>query len=392
MNRCMKTTLLIAAVYCMAVGSRESIAAEEAAPKIVSMAFGWPFLEPAAMQPRGGTTEGTEVTLAPAPSEAWQALQAPELTPQEKDRRAILALAGDFRVSFQFTETMGFEPQYTPPRPYFSWGTEQVRVLENSERFVSLQHTLVMYFAAPPAGATEDGAAAEAEPAEPQTMLVKHWRQDWSYEDRELHVYRGNSRWQRALLSEPQVAGAWTQAVFQVDDSPRYEVLGRWEHDGGVSRWNSDDAWRPLPRREFAVRKDYNVLAGTHAITITPHGWVHAQDNRKLAVGDKGAEPVCLAIETGINRYERIVAPDVSTPADAYWAQTGAYWSAVRAAWADVFATRDTFLVRKQVDGTRLFEEHFGYAAQFEEGARYDPEAGREHARATIEKFVTESE
>jgi hypothetical protein len=345
------------------------------APRRTSKAFAWPFLPPEQTEPRGGTTQGSDVVLAQGPHASWQALQDPELTAQERDRRAILALAGSYRVSFQFVETLGLAADYAPPRPYFSWGTEHVHVLEATGDFVSLQHTLVMYFAG------EDGTIEGP-------LVTKHWRQDWKYEDRDLHVYRGDRRWQRETLSADEVRGQWTQAVFQVDDSPRYEALGRWDHSGGLSRWTSGDAWRPLPRREFSARDDYNVLGGVHVITITPQGWVHEQHNRKLVVGDDPAAARCIAAETGFDRYERIVEPDVKTAAEAYFEATGDYWREVRSAWADVLRERDAFRLQSRVDGALLFEEHFGYAAALEEGAAYDAADARRHARSTIAKFL----
>jgi hypothetical protein len=69
-----------------------------------------------------------------------------------------------------------------------------------------------------------------------------------------------------------------------VDDSPRYAARGRWQHAAGVSTWISDETWRPLPRREFSVRKDYDVLVGTNRHTITPTGWVQEENNVKLAL------------------------------------------------------------------------------------------------------------
>jgi len=72
-------------------------------------------------------------------------------------------MAGNFRTSFQFTETAGFTDAYTPPRPYFSWGTEQVAVIEDTEEFISLQHTLVMYF--------QDESGEVTGP-----LVMKHWR------------------------------------------------------------------------------------------------------------------------------------------------------------------------------------------------------------------------
>ena len=68
--------------------------------------------------------------------------------------------------------------------------------------------------------------------------------------------------------------GAWSQTVYQVDDSPRYGSLGRWVHSDEASIWEGGDAWRPLPRREHSVRSDYQVLAGRNRHTILPTGWV----------------------------------------------------------------------------------------------------------------------
>src|SRR5262245_35910541 len=55
--------------------------------------FAWPFREGAGVAPRGGTTQGTAVELQTEPGPEWRALQAPGLSPRERDRRAILAMA-----------------------------------------------------------------------------------------------------------------------------------------------------------------------------------------------------------------------------------------------------------------------------------------------------------
>ena len=345
---------------------------EKAAPNVLP--FAWPFVEAEKMGSRGGTTQGSEVTLATEASEGWKKLQEEGLSTKERDRRAILALAGSYRVSFQFVETMGFAEDYSPPQTYFSWATEHVHVLEDRENFVSLQHTLVMYFK------TKEGKIEGP-------MVMKHWRQDWWWEDAELHTYRGDRTWKREKRDPDSVKGTWTQAVYQVDDSPRYEVVGRWNHEEGVSRWESEDCWRPLPRREFSVRDDYNVLAGRHAITITPTGWVHAQDNRKLVVGS-GEAPRSIASETGINRYERITEPQLAGGADKYWSKTGKYWGEVRSAWKDVFGREDTFRLKPSDEEKKLYQIHFGYAAELENGAEYDEKAAKEHAQKTIARFL----
>ena len=93
--------------------------------------------------------------------------------------------------------------------------------------FISLQHILVMRM-----------VGEEGEPMEP--MVVKHWRQDWRYEYRELYTYRGFNAWERDRRGRAEVQGAWTQSVFQVDDTPRYQATGRWEHYANYSSWHSD--------------------------------------------------------------------------------------------------------------------------------------------------------
>lgn len=336
--------------------------------------FAWPFTEDSEMRPRGGTTTGVPVTLAQPPSPAWQRLTSEALSGFERDRQAILAMAGAYRTTFDFIETLGFTPDYQPARPYQSWGTEYVYVVADERDFISLQHILVMTFAA------EDGA-----PSEP--VVVKHWRQDWRYEDRDLHVYTGNATWERRRLSAKEAAGTWSQAVFQVDDSPRYEAVGAWQHRGNHSTWTSGNTWRPLPRREFSVRDDYDVLSGTNRVTIVPTGWVHEEDNLKLVLNQAGepAEDVpYLAREAGVNRYEHIVGYDFSA-GDAYWRDTAPFWEQVRLAWEDLFERHDRIQLEEQVDGERLFEVMFAMA---DEHADAPPEQARARIDTVLEQFL----
>ncbi len=339
--------------------------------------FGWGDLPSTVARPRGGSTRGTSVTLAPD-----RALPLPEIAAAAdgfaRDRAAIHALAGDYKVSFHFMESLGFSPDYRPVRPYHSWATEHVRIIADTGRFISLQHTLVMFFQNP------DGSASEP-------MLTKHWRQDWTYEDTDLHTFRGESTWARRRATPAEAAGAWSQAVFQVDDSPRYEALGRWEHRGNLSVWTSERAWRPLPRREHSVRQDYDVLEGIHRIVLTPTGWLHEQQNWKRVAGESQATanttPRYVAAELGLDRYERITAPSL-VAADDYWRKTATYWAAVRQAWTESYERHDRFTLRPEVGGRKLFEHHFGYAEKLAAGEPVDADEARHHARATIEAFL----
>lgn len=339
--------------------------------------YSWQFVDEDAMRPRGGTTQGPSVQLDHSPNAAWQALREPGLSSRERDRRAILAMAGGFRTSFDFIETVGFVDGFQAGRPYQSWGTEYVYVVADRPDFVSLQHIIVMFFE------TDDGEIQG--PA-----VVKHWRQDWQYEDRELHVYAGHNTWQYRKLPRKDVRGTWSQAVYQVDDSPRYQAIGRWQHQGNYSSWISENTWRPLPRREFSVRNDYHVLSGTNRHTITPTGWVQEEDNLKVVLDEDGSpresQPY-LAREAGLNRYERIVGHDFSA-GDDYWEQTGAYWADVRAAWDATFARRGRFTLKSKVDGKPLFEKMFAFADDFRKNGEYDATQGRAFIGETLANYL----
>ena len=339
--------------------------------------FSWPYETSGELRPRGGTTRGPAVELAEPPSAAWRALQERGLSKLERDRRAILALTGEFRTTFDFIETVGFTPGFEPDRPYQSWATEYVYVLEDRPEFISLQHLIVMQYV--------DGEGRLQGP-----FVQKHWRQDWTWQDTDLHVYAGHDRWERRTVSAADAAGRWSQAVFQVDDSPRYEALGEWQHDGNDSAWTSETTWRPLPRRESSVRDDYHVLSGINRHTITPFGWVHEEDNLKLALAADGTparEEPYLSRELGVNRYEHIVDFDFSA-GDRYAERTAAFWADVRAAWAEGFAERDRFALASAVDGRPLFVPLFEYAERLAGGAAYDAREGAAFARETIAAYL----
>ena len=105
--------------------------------------FSWP-IDGNTLKPRGGTTKGVPVTLDHAESVAWKALQAKDLAPLERDRRAILAMSGTYRVTFDFLEAAPFAAGAKPVAPYQSWGTEKVFVDRDEPKFVSLVHILEM--------------------------------------------------------------------------------------------------------------------------------------------------------------------------------------------------------------------------------------------------------
>ncbi len=329
--------------------------------------FAWPLGEKA-LKPRGATSRGAPVTLERAPGDAWRRLHAAGLDAAERDRRAILAMAGPYRVSFDFLEVVRYDPSLKPDAPYQSWATEHVFVAEDRPGFIALQHILVMRMAL-------DGGGV-SEPA-----VVRHWRQEWRYEADSFLAYEGANTWARRAIPAAERAGAWTQSVLQVDDSPRYAARGRWRHEGGVSTWISDETWRPLPRREFSVRKDYSVLAGTNRHTITPSGWVQEENNQKMILEGRRF----LAREYGVVRYERIRDYDFSE-GEKYFRLTEPFWAEVRAAWRELEQKRGRFNLRAQPDQGQLFIPFFDYAQKLADGAAFE----RDDARAFIRRTLRE--
>ena len=329
--------------------------------------FAWPP-EEAKLKPRGGTTRGVPVTLDKEPSQAWRRLREPGIGAQERDRRAILAMAGPYRVAFDFLEVVRFDPALKPDAPYQSWATEYVFVAEDRPDFVALQHILLLRIAG----------------KEEQPLVQRHWRQEWRYEAERLLAYEGANTW--ALQPVPgERRGTWTQTVLQVDDSPRYAARGRWEHSGTNSTWIGGETWRPLPRREFSARKDYQVLVGTNRHTITPLGWVQEENNLKVILGDKRADSRAIAREYGVARYERIRDFDFE-PARRYYAATEPFWAEVRAAWRELADGKGRFTLRAQPDQGSLFVPFFAYAFELEGGKPFVRDEARGFVRETLDE------
>ena len=340
--------------------------------------FSWPYSGSSSMKPRGGTTLGQNVTLDKSLNKNWLDLREKNLTEFERDRRAILAMTGAYRVSFDFIETLGFVENYKPTQPYQSWGTEYVYLVEDKKNFISLQHILVMFFS----------SKDNDEQAEP--VVVKHWRQDWKYQDKKLHVFTGFKTWEATSFSEDDVKGKWSQSVYQVDDSPRYQAVGKWVHNGNFSSWLSNETWRPLPRREFSVRSDYNVLIGTNRHTITPTGWVLEEENLKVILTSpkilKLNNPI-LAKEIGVARYERIIGHDWSA-GDNYWKSTSQFWKNVRNIWNDLLEKESTIKFDENKNGLPMYMTMFNLADESEQKNNTNI-AQKELIKKTIESYLS---
>ena len=357
--------------------SLQALSEAPASSEVHRYTFSWPYADDDKMKPRGGTTVGAPLRLAESPSQSWERLQESGLSKKAKDRLAILAMQGPYRATFDFLESVGYLNDHTPPRPYQSWGTEYVYVVLDEEDFISLQHILVMFMS--------------NEKQEIQgPFVIKHWRQDWKFENSRLIEYMGQDTWGARQLKRSEVAGTWTQAVFQVDDSPRYESFGRWEHEGGVSTWESMKTWRPLPRREFSVRSDYDALVGTNRHTITPNGWVHEERNFKTK-GSNGVVAEIIAQELGFNRYERIEDHDFSA-GDKYWENTGVFWGLVRERWNEIFREKESFSISRADDGSSMLFSMMALANLVDSGELSDEKEIQEEINQRFKKYVKASD
>ncbi len=285
----------------------------------------------------------------------------------EQDRQAILAMAGNFKVTFDFRETVPLSAGYELKKPKLSGAREVIRLVEDRGDFISLQHLLVV-------GSGEDKA------------VVKHWRQDWTYQPKSVLMFIGGNAWETRAVPTAERKGAWSQVVYQVEDSPRYGAVGQWTHANGVSQWSPPAEMRPLPRRDMTTRSDYDAVLAINRHTITPDGWVQEEDNSKLVL--RGT-PHTLVREIGVNTYRRSDDFDVKLAED-YWAATKDYWALVRADWARLEREAPSFGLTMQGEPEPLYTPLLELADNVQAGKTDTRTAGAE-AGKVIAKLTTRS-
>lgn len=276
-----------------------------------------------------------------------------------RDRQSILSMRGEYQVDFAFDETVLLQPDYRRAPAMRSGGDETVIVVEDAPGRIVLQHILI------------DAKSGH---------VTKHWRQDWTYEAKSRFEFSADQTWTVQAQSAEATRGAWTQCVYEVSDAPRYCGTGRWTYANGVPTWTGDVSWRPLPRREYTKRSDYNALSVVNRHTLTPYGWTHEQFNTKVLRKPDGSQSE-LAREFGFNDYRRTTEVDFK-PAYAYWTATAGYWAKVRARW-DGFLSRPPGLrLRTKVDGMAMIMPLFMQAAEVQ--------GGKSIADARIDKVFAE--
>jgi hypothetical protein len=205
-------------------------------------------------------------------------------------------------------------------------------------------------------------------------MIIKHWRQDWLYQNTTFYMYNGDNNWDFEQREKKDVRKQWTQKVYQVDDSPRYEGSGTWVHVDGKSYWENTTT-APLPRREYTKRNDYNITLRGNRHEITNYGWVHDQDNSKILRED-GKQDVVIADEKGYNTYEKVPESQCQAAKD-WWIANNSKWEMVRAKWNEVYGQRTALKLETKVSNMPLYKHLFS-----------DKVTEKEEMDAIIESFV----
>ncbi|NSL90203.1 DUF6607 family protein [Chitinophaga solisilvae] len=248
----------------------------------------------------------------------------------QQDKAAIKNMCGCHDVTFEYTETFPADSSYKP-KGYHKIidAVEYITVADETPGRIVLQHLLI---------AGED--------------VIKHWTEDWQYENQTLLAYDKDNQWKKIQLPAAQVKGQWTQKVFGVDDEPRYEGSATWVHADGRHYWEgSSDA--PLPRREYTTRSDYNVLHRINHHEITANGSVHEQDNQKI-LRENGKDKVLVG-EKGVNTYARIDEGRCKEAKD-WWEKNKAFWALVRKGWDKVYGNNTTINLQKKVNNEPLYK------------------------------------
>lgn len=259
-----------------------------------------------------------------------------------QDKQNIEKLCGCFEVSFKYSETFAPEADYKFHNREEIGGTAELALpIEVSDKKIVIQHLLIVN----------------------PKVIVKHWREEWTYENPVIWKYKGDRTWVKEILPVEQVKGKWTQTIWEVADEPRYQGYSQFVNlDGKIVWQNTTDA--PLPRREYSVRNDYNILNRTNRLYFTDSGYLHEQDNKKI-IRTNGIDKL-LVEEKGYNTYKRIDEKDCAA-AKIYWEKNKDYWGRVQKVWTGYMATNNSISLENKVGGKMLHEYLMAQAKEYAE-------------------------
>ncbi|MDQ1088627.1 DUF6607 family protein [Siphonobacter sp. SORGH_AS_1065] len=277
------------------------------------------------------------------------------------DIQAIKGQCGCHAITFKYAETFSPNPEYKFKERKEMGALEYVFVDEETPNKLVLMHLLVIN----------------------DSTIIKHWREDWKFQNTDLLAYEKEASWKYKSLPTSEAKGQWSQQVFEVDDSPRYEGSATWFHADGRHVWeNTTDA--PLPRREYTTRNDYNVMRRGNQIVITDYGYLHDQDNGKILRTPEGEK--VIAYEKGINDYHR-VKDAACNSAKEWWKTNRTFWVDVRNVWGDLIAQKKGIELEKKVDGKSLNQSLDALASAYLKAPKASA-ANKAEIKATIQKYL----
>ena len=114
-------------------------------------------------------------------------------TKKKKDIKSIKDMCGCFEVRFDFAETFvkTEDKNYKGSKNYSSGGLEWAQLVEEDKNKISIQHILI-------AGSKE------------KPYIIKHWRQDWLYQNIDFYVYDHDNKWSFVKKDIKDMKGQWT--------------------------------------------------------------------------------------------------------------------------------------------------------------------------------------
>ncbi len=274
-----------------------------------------------------------------------------------EDKNAIKAMCGCFEIKFNFAETFNYpkdSANYKPSKVKHESALEWAQLIDDETNKISIQHLLIVG----------------------KEMIVKHWRQDWIYENTNFYDYNGFNDWKYKSFSYEKVKGQWTQKVYEVDDKPRYEGSATWIHEDRHIFWKNT-THAPLPRREYTQRNDYNITKRSNDIEIVKKDWIHNQDNDKI-IRDENGNDYLLAQEKGYNTYTKVEDSKCES-AQKWWENNKDFWKKVRVKWNTEFAKNSDLKLKSDIDGKPLY--------MFLQALKKD--ARQEEIDKVIDNFIT---
>ena len=97
---------------------------------------------------------------------------------REKDRESIKKMCGCFEVEFKFSETFNYSADslYMPSENKIANALEYAQLVQEKDDLIMIQHLLIV--------------GDESNP-----HIIKHWRQDWLFENKDFYSYDGDNKW-----------------------------------------------------------------------------------------------------------------------------------------------------------------------------------------------------